>query len=93
MIVNNIDVNGTVQQCRVQEEFVDKTNGDLQTITGDKLFKGSLTLGSIYVANSINGEKPSKLCDSPPPPQSANWIIRGETLKYKNIKTSNELTN
>lgn len=76
--VDNINVNGSVQKRHVSEEFVSKFD-NLQTITGNKRFKGPITLDSIHVANQINGEMPSKLCECPSPPQSSKWIIRGDT--------------
>ena len=81
--VNNINVNGTVQKRRVSEEFVRKSD-NLQTITGNKLFKGPLTLDSVHVVDSINGETPSKLCERPPPPQPSKWIIRGGNTQQRN---------
>ena len=81
IVVNNINTTGTVQKLRISEELIRRSAGDLQTIAGIKYFEGSLTLDSFHVANLINSEEPTKLCERLPTPQSSKWVIRGN---YKN---------
>lgn len=81
LVIDDLLVEGFIQGHNVTEELIRKHSGkDRQSILGLKSFSGPLVSDSFRVVKDINGFDPKRVCETPIPPQTSNWVVFGNTM-------------
>ncbi|KZS11248.1 putative Closca [Daphnia magna] len=87
LVIDDLLVEGFIQGHNVTEELIRKHSGkDRQSILGLKSFSGPLVSDSFRVVKDINGFDPKRVCETPIPPQTSNWVVFGNVLFKRGAK-------
>ncbi|KAI9558066.1 hypothetical protein GHT06_014819 [Daphnia sinensis] len=87
LVIDDLAVEGFIQGHNVTKELVRKHSGkERQPILGLKSFSGPLVSESFRVVKDINGVDPKRVCETPIPPQTSNWVVFGNVLFKRSAK-------